>query len=66
VFGVAGFAFAAWVPLVAVMIVSGYLGTVYGSKLLDRLPEDKFRFWFRIGITLLALDMVRRGLADYL
>ena len=44
------------------MIGSGYLGTVYGSALLDRLPEATFRRWFRIGITLLALDMIRRGL----
>jgi uncharacterized protein len=66
VFGFAGFAFAAWLPLIGAMIASGYLGTVYGSKLLDRLPEETFRRWFRIGITLLALDMIRRGLAAYL
>lgn len=62
VFGIAGFAFAAWLPLIAAMIVSGYLGTVYGSTLLERLPEESFRRWFRIGLTLLALDMIRRGL----
>lgn len=62
VFGLAGFAFARWLPLVAAMIGSGYLGTVYGSALLDRLPEATFRRWFRIGVTLLALDMIRRGL----
>ena len=45
------------------MVVSGYLGTVYGTRLLDRIPEESFRFWFRIAITLLALDLVRRGLA---
>ena len=45
------------------MIVSGYLGTVYGTRLLDRLPEDRFRKVFRIGISILALDLVRRGLA---
>ena len=61
VFGFAGFAFAAWLPLIAAMVVSGYLGTVYGSRLLDKLPEETFRRWFRIGITLLALDMIRRG-----
>lgn len=61
VFGFAGFAFAAWLPLIAVMIASGYLGTVYGSRLLERLPEESFRRWFRIGLTLLALDLVRQG-----
>jgi uncharacterized protein len=61
VFGLAGFAFAAWLPLIAAMVVSGYLGTVYGTGWLERLPEETFRRWFRIGITLLALDMIRRG-----
>lgn len=66
VFGFAGFAFAAWLPLVAAMIASGYLGTVYGSAWLERLPEETFRRWFKIGITMLALDMLRRGLMEYL
>jgi uncharacterized membrane protein YfcA len=61
VFGLAGFAFAAWLPLVALMIASGYLGTVYGSRLLERLPEAQFRRWFKIGISLLALDLLRQG-----
>ncbi|MET0169003.1 MAG: sulfite exporter TauE/SafE family protein [Aliihoeflea sp.] len=62
VFGLAGFAFAAWLPLIALMIVSGYLGTIYGSRWLERLPEEAFRKWFKIGLTLLALDLVRQGL----
>jgi uncharacterized membrane protein YfcA len=61
-FALAGFAFADWLPLVAAMIVTGYLGTVFGSRLLDRLDEGAFRKWFRIGLTVLALDLVRRGL----
>ena len=65
VFGLAGFAFAAWVPLVAVMIASGYLGTVYGSRWLERLPEAQFRRWFRIGISLLALDLLRQGFVQF-
>ena len=63
VFGFAGFAFGQWLPLVAAMIASGYLGTVYGTALLERLPEETFRRWFKIGLTLLALDLVRRGIA---
>ena len=66
VFGAAGFAFAQWLPLAAAMIASGYLGTVYGSAWLERLPEETFRRWFRIGITLLAADMIRRGLVSLL
>lgn len=65
VFGFAGFAFWTWLPLVVAMIVSGFLGTLYGTKLLDKLPEESFRKWFRIGITILALDLVRRGLIEF-
>lgn len=61
VFGLAGFSFGQWLPMVAAMVASGYLGTRYGSLLLDRMPEESFRKWFRIGLTLLALDLVRRG-----
>lgn len=61
VFGLAGFAFATWLPLIAVMIVTGYLGTIYGSRMLERLPEETFRRWFRIGLTVLALDLLRQG-----
>ena len=62
VFALAGFAFAAWMPLILAMIASGFLGTVYGTTLLDRIPEESFRKWFRIGVTLLALDMLRQGI----
>jgi uncharacterized membrane protein YfcA len=62
VFGLAGFAFWDWLPLIGAMIVSGYLGTVYGTKLLERMPEESFRKWFKIAITVLALDLLRRGL----
>jgi uncharacterized membrane protein YfcA len=62
VFGLAGFAFWEWVPLVAAMILSGYVGTIYGTALLERMPEATFRKWFRIGISVLALDLLRRGL----
>ena len=66
VFGFAGFAFGAWLPLIALMVLSGYLGTVYGTRWLERLPEETFRRWFRIGLTLLALDLIRRGIAGLL
>ena len=66
VFGLAGFAFWTWLPLVAAMIVSGFLGTVYGTRLLERMPEKTFRFWFRVAVTGLALDLVRQGLQGLL
>jgi uncharacterized membrane protein YfcA len=62
VFGFAGFAFANWLPLIAMMIASGFLGTLYGTRMLEKMPEETFKRWFRIGITVLALDLLRRGL----
>lgn len=62
VFGALGFVFRPWVWLVAAMIASGFLGTVYGTRLLDRLDEKTFKLWFRIAVTLLALDLLRRGI----
>lgn len=65
VFGLAGFAFRDWLPLIVAMIVSGYLGTVYGTRFLESMPEATFRRWFRVAITLLAADLIRRGMMDY-
>jgi len=60
-FGLAGFAFGQWLPMVVAMIATGYLGTRYGTRWLDKMPEETFRRWFKIGISVLALDLLRRG-----
>ena len=60
VFGVLGFNLAPWLPLCAAMIASGYLGTMAGARLLENMDEERFRFWFRIGVTLLAAELLRR------
>ncbi len=65
-FGVLGFAFWTWLPLVAAMIFTGYIGTVYGTRLLNALPEKTFRLGFKLLLTVLAIDLVRRGLAGIL
>ena len=62
VFGTLGFAFSDWALLVVLMIATGYAGTVVGLGLLARVPEKRFRFLFRTMITVLALDLIRRGL----
>ncbi len=65
-FAVAGFAFAPWLPFVAVMILSGFAGTLAGARILMRLPERGFRLAFRIVLTALALDMFYRGIVTFL
>lgn len=65
-FALAGFAFADWFAMMAAMILSGYLGTLAGSRLLIRLPEARFRTIFRWLITLLGVDIARRGFISWL
>ncbi len=61
VFGVLGFNLAPWLPLALAMIASGYLGTMIGARLLENMDEARFRFWFRIGVTILAAELLRRA-----
>ncbi len=60
-FGLVGFAFWEWVPLVAAMIISGYLGTKAGTAIMNRLPEKSLKLLFKITLTLVAFDLLRRG-----
>lgn len=57
-----GFAFAAYLPLIAAMILSGFVGTAIGSRLLVRVPEAAFRWGFKLVLTLVALDLLRTAL----
>lgn len=61
-FGAFGFAFAQWMPLVAMMISSGFLGTKAGTLLMNRLPEKQLKQLFKWALTLVAIDLIRRGL----
>lgn len=60
-FGFLGFAFTNWLGLIGAMILSGYLGTRAGSKLLHVMDETLFRKIFRVIITALALLMLFSG-----
>lgn len=57
-----GFAFAAYLPLVAAMIVAGFGGTAIGSHILLKVPESVFRVGFKIVLTIVALDLIREAL----
>jgi uncharacterized membrane protein YfcA len=58
VFGVLGFAFAPWLPLIVAMIATGFAGTVAGTRLLHVLPEQHFRKALKAVLTLLALNLL--------
>ncbi|WP_116652845.1 sulfite exporter TauE/SafE family protein [Pelagibacterium sediminicola] len=61
-FTLLGFALAEYLPLVGAMMVTGFLGTLTGSRFLDTMPESRFRAGFNIMLTLLALEIVRRAI----
>lgn len=60
-FGFIGIALVAWLPMIAAMIVSGFLGTVMGTRLLERMPEALFQTILKALLTLIALDLLRRA-----
>ncbi|WP_349358702.1 TSUP family transporter [Stappia sp.] len=60
-FGLLGFAFVPWAGLIAAMIASGFLGTLAGTRVLGRMPEERFRAGFRLVMTALAAILVVRG-----
>lgn len=57
-FGFLGFAFLPWVPLLAAMIGAGFIGTMLGRRLLDRLPHAMFKRIFKAILTVLALRLL--------
>jgi uncharacterized membrane protein YfcA len=57
-FGFLGFAFLPWAPLLAAMIGAGFLGTMVGKRLLDRLPHRIFARAFKIILTVIALRLL--------
>lgn len=60
-FGTAGFLFGPWIPLISAMMITGYAGTLSGSHILHRASEKTFRSGMRLIMTVIALDMLRRG-----
>ncbi|MFA3790076.1 sulfite exporter TauE/SafE family protein [Aliiglaciecola sp. SL4] len=66
VFGVIGFAFWDWLPLIIVMVLSGTVGTWFGIKLLKKLPAEKFKRIFKVVLTLMSIHLIwQAGIAIY-
>lgn len=57
-FGVMGFAFGSYIPLLAGLLGFGVMGTYVGRVVLNRLPEQLFRTILRIFLTLLAARLL--------
>lgn len=61
VFVAMGFAFRQYIWLILLMIAAGFVGTSVGSRMLMRVPENVFRVGFRLLLTLVALELIRRA-----
>jgi uncharacterized protein len=57
-FGLLGFAFGPYLPLLAAMVAAGFAGTWVGSRLLDHMPERLFRTIFRVVLIVLAVRLL--------
>ena len=57
-FGLLGVGFGSYVPLIAAMIVTSFIGTWLGRITLDRIPERLFRMVFQVILTVLALRLI--------
>lgn len=63
-FGVLGIAVGAYLPLVAVMIATSFLGNGLGKWALEHMPERAFRIILRVAVSLLALRLLWVALRD--
>lgn len=61
-FGLLGFAFADWWAFIAAMILAGFLGTLTGRRLLNRIDDRRFRLALNAILLLLAARLVYAGL----
>ena len=57
-FGVLGFSFAEWLPMIVAMLVAGQLGTQVGARILSSLPERVFELSFKVILTGLAVRLL--------
>lgn len=60
-FGILGFAFGPWLVFLALMIGSGFLGTVAGRQVLVKMSDRLFKHLLDIVLILLALRLIWSG-----
>ncbi len=63
-FGLLGFAFSEWWGFVIVMIAAGFIGTLAGLQLLNRMDDRRFKRALDIVLLLLSVRLIYAGLSD--
>ena len=65
-FGILGFAFGPYIPLIVGMIAFGFLGTVVGRKVLMKIDEQRFKLILNCILIVLSLRLIWAGASTYL
>ena len=60
-FGILGFAFGPWSGFIAAMILSGFLGTLAGRRVLNHLSDHGFRRALDVVLILISLRLIWTG-----
>ena len=60
-FGFAGVAFFDWLYLIVLMLISGFVGTMLGTRFLEKMPDQLFRTVLKWTLTIVALDLLSRA-----
>ena len=61
VFGLLGFSYAPYAGLIVAMIITGFIGTVIGKRVLTGLGDDRFKLALNLVLTILALRLFWSG-----
>ena len=65
-FGLLGFAFGPYLPLIAAMIATGFIGTMVGRQVLMRVGDGRFQLVLNVILTVLALRLIWSGVVGAL
>lgn len=65
-FGILGFAFGPYIPLVVGMIAFGFIGTIVGRRVLMRIDEKRFKLALNGILILLSLRLIWSGFSSFL
>jgi len=57
-FGILGFAFGPYIPLLVGLILFGFVGTYIGKLALNRVPEKRFRHLLKVILTIMACRLI--------
>ena len=57
-FGVLGFAFGPYIPLLAGLLAFGFVGTYLGKLALNKLPEKAFRISLKTILTFMSIYLL--------